>query len=85
MWGVVVAAVITYGLVRAAAAEPARKKTREAGKLVQLCAIPRVLLTLSQAQDGAALARRFGRADLARSFEQDVRNLRKSLRLKGRK
>lgn len=77
MWAYLAAAALTYGLARAAAAEPAHKKARELGRLERLCAVPRSRMTLAEAEDGAALARRLGREDLAGTFEQDVRRLRR--------
>ncbi len=76
MWGLL-AAALTYGLVRAAVAEPAHRRARKLGRLERLCAIPRSLLTLENAEDGAVLARQLGHSDLARSFESDARKLRK--------
>jgi hypothetical protein len=77
MWVLLASAALTYGLVRAAVAEPAHKKARKLSQLKRLCSVPRVRLTLSQAADGAVLARRLGRDDLASTFEQDVSKLRK--------
>jgi hypothetical protein len=77
MWGLLAAAALTYGLVRAAVAEPAHKRARKLSQLMRLCAVPRERLTLAQAEDGSVLARHLGRRDLASTFEQDVRKLRK--------
>jgi hypothetical protein len=77
MWVLLTAAALTYGLVRAAVAEPAHKRARKLGRLERLCAIPRDRLTLSEAEDGAVLARLLEQGKLARTFEADARRLRK--------
>lgn len=77
MWAYLAATALTYGLIRAAAAEPAHRRARQLGQLERLCAIPRARLTLAQAEDGSVLAKRLGHQDLSRSFAADVRKLRK--------
>jgi hypothetical protein len=81
MWVLLAAAALTYGLVRVAVAEPAHKQARKIAKLERLCAVPSSKLTLSQADDGAAIARQLGRSDLARTFERDGRKIRQKARL----
>ncbi len=68
MWGILAAAVLAYGLVRAAVAEPARKKWWERQRLAYLAGIPLEKLTPDQAADGAVLARRAGNRELERRF-----------------
>jgi hypothetical protein len=79
MWAVVAAIVLTYGLVRAAAAEPDRREGWQKRKLTSLA---RLLdlghLTPDQAADGEVLARRFRETVLAEKFRKaTVRRKRK--------
>ena len=73
MWGWAIAAVLAYGLVRAAAAEPVRKEERDGDKLVRLAGMPAAQLTAAQAADGIVLARRFHQPALVKYFEGQVK------------
>jgi hypothetical protein len=69
MWALVAAIALTYGLVRAAAAEPDRREGWQRRKLAGLArSLDRGHLTPDQAADGEVLARRFQEAGLAKKF-----------------
>ena len=69
MWGLLVAAALTFGLVRAAVTKPARKLTHEERRLVALTSgLAAGVLSLEDAEDGAVLARRQGDVELEKKF-----------------
>jgi hypothetical protein len=82
MWGLAAAAVLTYGLIRAAVAEPSRKAAFRAAKLRRLLRKPANRLTLDEAADGVVLARAAGLSKQTRIFESRVSELK---RQKGKK
>jgi hypothetical protein len=80
MWAFAAAAALTYGLFRAAAAEPARKARRKHSRLQTLLSVPSERLTLDQAEDGASLARFAGDTGAEISFRNQISRLRKQRR-----
>jgi hypothetical protein len=82
MWGLVAAAALTYGLIKAAVAEPARKAAFRAAKLRRLLQTPTNRLTIDAAADGVVLARAAGLDGPKKSFESRVSELK---RQKGKK
>jgi len=78
MWGLVVAAALTFGLVRAAASKSYRKKSAEERRLAYLEARLRLgSITLDECEDGAVLARKFGNMDLEKKFRKTATTLKK--------
>lgn len=69
MLGLLAALAITYGLVRAGAAEPNRKTWWRRQRLAYLAGIPLTQLTRDQAADGSVLARQLGQEALAKRFD----------------
>jgi len=80
MIGLAVAAVLTYGLIRAAAAEPDRKRRVLEGRLSVLATVRPERLTLAQAEDGAAIARRLGKKELEDRFARRAAAIKSSRR-----
>jgi hypothetical protein len=77
MWGILAALAITYGLVKAAAAEPIRKIWWRRQRLAYLTGIPKTKLTRDQAADGATLSRQLGQEVLAKRFEDVTATLKR--------
>jgi len=68
MWGLVLAAALTFGLIRAAAARPDRKENREQRRLIFLAGKSQQDLTLDEASDGVVLSRKFKQPALEKHF-----------------
>jgi len=78
MWAVLAAIALTYGLVRAAAAEPDRKERWREARLDRLrAALAAGRVTLDQAEDGAVLAKRFRQPDVEMKFRAAAAALKK--------
>lgn len=78
MWGLLVAAALTFGLVRAAAARSTRKHLGESARFASSASkLARKTITLDEAEDGAVLARKFGNMDLEKKFVKAAQTLRK--------
>jgi len=71
MWALA-AAALTYGLLRAAVAEPARKRRSLARRLSGLAARSPSSLSLDEAEDGLVISRRLGQKDLEARFRDRV-------------
>ncbi len=80
MWALAAAAALTYGLIRAAAAEPARRESRKLNRLRRLLAVPPERLTLDQAEDGASLARVAKNEKAETAFKTQISRLKKMRR-----
>lgn len=72
MWALAAAAALTYGLIRAAAAEPTRKRRSQSRQLSRLSAKNPESLSLDEAEDGLALSRRLGERKLEARFQARV-------------
>ena len=78
MWGLVVAAALTLGLVRAAVAKSAHRKSAEERRLAYLSAMLEIgRVSLDECEDGAVLARKFGNMDLEKKFRKTAATLKK--------
>lgn len=76
MW-VVVALLATSGLVWTAATRLERRRGAEVRRLGQLSRIPAGELTLTEAEDGAVLARKLGRPKEEAKFKTSAQRLKK--------
>ncbi len=72
MWAIATAAALTYGLIRAAVAEPARKRRSLERRLEGLSSRDPASLTLDEAEDGLALGRRLGKRTHEAAFRGRV-------------
>ena len=78
MWGLIVAAALTFGLVKAAAAKSTRKKLRESARFASSSSkLAQKTITLDEAEDGAVLARKCGNVNLEKKFINAAKLLRK--------
>lgn len=80
MWALAAAAALTYGLLRAAVAEPRRRLHASERRLAHLAAKDPSRLTLDEAEDGLVIARRVGKKALVTMFADKVSVLKKQLR-----
>jgi len=80
MWGIAAAAALTYGLIRAALAEPARRRWMLERRLEHLRRVSPEGLSVDQAEDGAVIARRLGHKELEAYFKDRVSILKKQRR-----
>jgi hypothetical protein len=80
MWGLITALVAVGSLIAIAqheAAEPTIKPAIWKLRLARLAALPRMKITLDQAEDGVILSRRLGEKNLEKRFEDMAKVLRK--------
>lgn len=82
MWALAAAAALTYGLLRAAVAEPTRKRRALERRLTTLANNLPGQLSLDQSEDGVFLARRLGRKDLEQQFRLRVSVLKQHRSIK---
>ncbi len=68
MWGILVAAVLAYGLVRAAAPRSESRQDADRRRLLYLITRPPKALTRDEAADGVVLARKFKQPALEKVF-----------------
>jgi hypothetical protein len=80
MWALAAAVALTYGLLRAAAAEPRRRLLASKRKLAQISAKDPARLSLDESEDGLALSRRLGKKDLETKFADKVSVLKQQRR-----
>lgn len=81
MWALAAAAALTYGLLRAAAAEPARRRRTLERRLAALTAQAPESLTLDDAEDGLVLGRRLGNRTREAAFRGRVAALKQQRRV----
>jgi len=83
MWGLLVAAALTFGLVRAATGlrpetKSARMRLKESARFATYVSkLSRKTITLDEAEDGVVLARKFGNMDLEKKFRAVAISLKK--------
>ena len=75
MWALALAFLATGGLVKAAATRIERREHSAERRLARLASAS--THTLDQAEDGAVLARKFGRPDLEDKFKKSAASLKK--------
>jgi hypothetical protein len=81
VWALAIAFLAVGGLIKAAATRPDRREHHEERKLAWLSAtLQRGELALDQAEDGAVLARKFGKSDLESKFAKTIASLKKQRR-----
>lgn len=78
MWAIFLAATVVGGLVTLAAVVPERREALREARLAGLLLLLREdRITRAQAEDGAVLARRMGKADEEKIFKMAARLRRK--------
>jgi hypothetical protein len=78
MWGLVLAAALTFGLIEVAAARPDRRENREQRRLVFLAGKRASELTLDEAADGVVLSQKFKQPALEKYFRAEATKKQKA-------